>query len=262
METFSQAAIKYFENGQINQAVQCWNQAISSGDDLFANLFNRSQAYILLEQYGSALQDVNTIIALQGATVEPDVLLVQGIALSNLNKFSEALESFLKVEKRQPSALVYTNRAVVYQRQGHLHKALRELIEAVKLSPTVLNRLNLANLHIELGEFAIAAEAMTAVLAEGNSFFPAYLSRGVAYYRLERYDEAVQDLLKMLSFKPDQAAAHYYAGLSLSKLHRPQEAVEHLNQAADLYLQQNQPDLYGQLMDLLENDKSLCAWGF
>jgi tetratricopeptide (TPR) repeat protein len=251
MTTSAQTAVENFQNGQITRAVQQWNQEIRAGNDLIVNLFNRSQAYILLGQYDSALRDVNMIIALEGPAVETDVLLVQGIALSNLNKFSEALDSFGQVEQRSPSALVYSNRAVVYQRQGRLQEALADLSKAVELSPTAVNQLNLANLYIELGDFDQAVENMTQMIAADGNFFPAYLSRGIAHYHLEQYEEAVRDLLQTLTLSPHQAAARYYAGLSLAKLNYPEEAAQNLVMAADLYLQQDKADSYHQVLDIM-----------
>jgi tetratricopeptide (TPR) repeat protein len=245
----SSNAVESFRSGNITRAVQQWNQEIRAGNDLVNNLFNRSQAYILLEQYDSALKDVNMIVTLEGAAVGADVLLVQGIALSNLNKFPEALESFNQSEMRQPSALVYSNRAIIYQRTGKFPQALADLTKAVELSPTPVNRLNLANLHIQLGEFALAVENMNQLIADDEAFFPAYLSRGIAYYNLNEHEAAIRDFLYTLTVSPNQPEARYYAGLSLEKLNFREEATQNLVMAADLYLQQDRSENYYRVLD-------------
>ncbi len=249
MTTSSSSAVESFSSGNITRAVQQWNQEIRAGNDLIINLFNRSQAYILLEQYDSALKDVNMIVALEGADVGADVLLVQGIALSNLNKFSEAIESFNQSEMRQPSALVYSNRAIIYQRTERFPEAIADLTKAVELAPTAVNRLNLANLHIQLGQFDLAVDNMNALLASDEAFFPAYLSRGIAYYNLNQHEEALRDFLQTLTISPNQPEARYYAGLSLEKLNFREEATQNLVMAADLYLQQDRSENYYRVLD-------------
>jgi tetratricopeptide (TPR) repeat protein len=247
--TSAQSAVENFRSGNITRAVQQWNQEIRAGNNVINNLFNRSQAYILLEQYDSALQDVNTIIALEGSAASAEVLLVQGIALSNLNQLAQAIDSFNQAERRQPSVLVYSNRAIAYQRTGQFQAALADLTTAVELLPTAINRLNLANLHIQMGEFASAVEGMDQLITADASFFPAYLSRGIAHYHLDQHEAAVRDLLYTLTASPSQPDARYYAGLSLEKLNYREEASQNLIMAADLYLQQNRSDSYHQVLD-------------
>jgi tetratricopeptide (TPR) repeat protein len=144
---------------------------------------------------------------------------------------------------------VYSNRAIIYQRTGKFPEALADLTKAFELSPTAVNRLNLANLHIQLGEFALAAEHMDQLLAADAEFFPAYLTRGIAYYNLDRHEDAIRDFLQTLTMSPNQPEARYYAGLSLEKMNYREEATQNLVMAADLYLQQDRSENYYRVLD-------------
>lgn len=248
MTTATVDAQENFRTGNITRAVQQWSQAISENRDVIRSLFNRAQAFIMLGQYEFALADIDRIIATEGLAAGSDVLLVQGIVLSNLNRLPEALVSFDQAEQQQPSALIYSNRAIVRQQSGDYQAALTDLTKAIELSPTPINYLNLANLYIQTGEFETAVESMNQLLTQNDAFFPAYLARGIAYHQLGQYQAALQDFLYSLTVSPTQAEARYYAGLSLYQLGMKEDAAHNLVMAADLYLQQNRADSYHQVL--------------
>ena len=218
MSTATATAYENFQTGNLTRAVQQWTQAIRQEEDVVISLFNRSQAFVMLEQYDFALRDINEIIKLEGAAVKPEVFLMQGIVLGNLNRFSDALLSFDQAERQQPSALIYSNRALIHQRMGNLQDALSDMETAVDWAPTSVNHLNLANLHIQLESYEPAIERMTQLLAKDETFFPAYLTRGIARYNVGQYQAALQDFVYGLTIAPEQPEARYYAGLSLAQL--------------------------------------------
>jgi len=237
-----------FQAGNITRSVQQWSQSIREDTDVIHSLYNRAQAFIVLEQYEFALRDVQEIIEREPRVI-PEVLLVQGIALSNLNRLPEAIASFDQAERQQPSALIYSNRAIVHQRAGNLADARADMVKAIALSPTPVNYLNLANLQVQDGEYGKAIENMHDVLARNATFFPAYLTRGIAYHHSGQHRAAIRDFLSALTISPNQPEARYYAGLSLEALDMREEAAQSLLAAADLYLQQNRPDSYHQVLE-------------
>ena len=126
------AAYENFQNGNLTRAVQQWTQAIRAEDDVVRSLFNRSQAFVMLGQYEFALRDINQIIDIEGSATGADVFLVLGIVLGNLGQLPEALASFEQFESQQPSALIYSNRALIHQRAGNLQLALSDLKERLR----------------------------------------------------------------------------------------------------------------------------------
>lgn len=243
------SAEENFRQGNLTRAIQQWSHHINSGSNVVTALFNRSQAYILLKQYDFAVQDLNQLIQLQGKNTPPHVFVVRGIALSELQQLPEAIQSFNQAEKLQPSPLVYNNRALAYQRAGQLPLALADLTKSIQLAPTSVNRLNLANLRVQLGQFQEVVEEMNQLLVTEKSFFPAYLTRGIAYYHLHQYQTAIRDFLFSLKIFPHQPEAYYYVGLSFAQLNRQQDAAENLIRAAELYLQNNQGNQYRQVLE-------------
>lgn len=237
-----------FQQGNLTRAIQQWSRDIKNGHNIVTNLFNRSQAYILLKQYQFALEDVNQIIQIEGKNTPSQVFVVKGIALSELNQLQEAIQSFNTAEKLDSSPGLYNNRALAYQRLGQLNKALVDLTKSVQLLPTPIARLNLANLRIQLNQFQQVVNEMNQLIATDKTFFPAYLTRGIAYYNLGQYETAVRDFVVTLKIWPDQPEAYYYAGLSFAKLNRLEDASQNLIRSADLYLQRNQSNEYHQVL--------------
>ncbi|MFM7368967.1 MAG: tetratricopeptide repeat protein, partial [Sphaerospermopsis kisseleviana] len=112
----------------------------------------------------------------------------KGIALSELNQLQEAIQSFNTAEKLESSPGLYNNRALAYQRLGQLNKALEDLTKSVQLLPTPITRLNLSNLRIQLNQFQQVVNEMNQLIVTDKTFFPAYLTRGIAYYNLGQYE--------------------------------------------------------------------------
>lgn len=243
------SAEEHFRRGSITRAIQIWSSDIKNGKEMIKSLYNRSQAYIVLKQYDAALQDLNQLIKLQGVNTPTQVYIIRGIALSEIGRLDEAIADFDQAEKLEPSYLVYSNRGLAYQRSQQYQKALADLLKSVQLSPTPIAKLNLANVRIQLGQFAEVLTEMNQILEKEKTFFPAYLVRSIANYNLGKYEAAIQDCLFTLKILPDQPEAYYYAGLSFAKLNRKEDAAQNLVRAADLYLRQNQANNYRQVLE-------------
>ncbi|WP_066383059.1 tetratricopeptide repeat protein [Anabaena sp. CA = ATCC 33047] len=245
------SAEQNFQQGNLTRAIQQWSREIKNGTNVVTALFNRSQTYILLKQYDFALQDLNQIIQIQGKNTPAQVFIVKGIALSELNQLPEAIKSFNQAAKLQLSPALYNNRALAYQRSGQIKKALEDLTKSVQLAPTPITRLNLANVRIQMSQFTQVVEEMNKLITQEKTFFPAYLTRGIAYYNLGQYEAAIRDFVFTLKMWPDQPEAYYYAGLSFAKLNRKEDAVQNLIRSADLYLQKNQSMNYRQVLETM-----------
>ena len=248
-DTANLSAEENFKRGNVTRAIQLWTRDIKNGIELTKSLYNRSQAYIVLKQYESALQDLNQLIKIQGVSAPAQVYVIRGVALNELNRLSEAIEDFNQAEKLEPSIFVYTNRGLTYQRLGQLPKAIADLSKSVQISPTPIAKLNLANVRVQIGQFTEVVDEMSQLIEKEKTFFPAYLVRSIAYYNLGQYEAAIRDCVFSLKILPDQPEAYYYAGLSFAKLNRKDDASQNLVKSADLYLRLNQSNNYRQVLE-------------
>ncbi len=238
-----------FKEGKITLAIQKWSRNIQDNKNLENALYNRSQAYILLKQYPFAIKDLDRLLSIQRQKASANVYILRGIALTETNQLPTAIESFNKAEQLQPSPLVYNNRAIAYKNLGMLDLALLDLQNSVKLAPIAPHRLNLANLQLQANQYQQAVQSMNQVLAEDVNFYPAYVTRGIGYFKLGQYESAIKDFVQSLKIQPSQPEAFYYSGLAFNQLNRKQDAAQNLLRAADLYLQQNQSSLYQQVLE-------------
>ena len=246
------SASESFQKGDITLAIQKWSKEIRASENVETALFHRSQAYIVLNQYEFALTDINKLILLQGKTPTAEALVVRGIAMTALNQLDEAIVSFNKAENLKPSTLIYSNRALAYQRAGQMDNAIADFQQALTIEPTLLNQINLSNAKIQAGDIETAAQEISEIIAHNPKFYPAYLNRGIAYHQLGKHELAIRDFIYSLNLGPAQAQAYYYAGLSLAELDHTQEAIDNLTRAADLYLQQGQPHLYHAILEKMD----------
>lgn len=247
------SASESFQQGDITLAIRKWSKEIRAGENVEISLFHRAQAYIVLSQYNFALTDINKLLSLQGENPTPEALVVRGITMTALNQLEEAVTSFNKAEKIKPSTLVYSNRALAYQRAGKLDQAISDFQHALAAEPTLLNQINLSNAKIQAGDIDVAAQEMSEIIAHNPTFYPAYLSRGIAHHQLGEHELAIRDFIYSLNLSPAQAQAYYYAGLSLAELDQTQEAIDNLTRAADLYLQQGQPHFYHAILEKMDS---------
>ena len=248
-----QSASESFQNGDITLAIQKWSKEIRAGENIELALFHRAQAYIVLSQYEFASIDINKLLSLQGEAPTQEALVVKGIVMTALNQLDEAILSFNKAEKLKPSTLVYSNRALAYQRAGKLRHAIADFQKALTVEPTLLNQINLSNAKIQAGDIETAVQEMSEIITHNPKFYPAYLSRGIAYYHQDDHELAIRDFIYSLNLGPAQAQAYYYAGLSLVELDHTQEAIDNLTHAADLYLQQGHPHLYHAILEKMDD---------
>jgi len=62
----------------------------------------------------------------------------------------------------------------------------------------------------------------------------AYSNRGIAYAKLNKYEQAIEDFSKAIELNPDDAEAYYNRGLAYAKLNEHEQAIEDYGKAIKL----------------------------
>ncbi len=108
-------------------------------------------------------------------------------------------------------------------------EAVAELRQALALDPTfVPARFYLAHIYVDLGRFERAREELDAALAQvpRNPQFLTLL--GEVERQLKNLPRSLEVLTEALQIDPSSAQAHYYLGLTLFDLGRPNDAIKEL----------------------------------
>ena len=79
-----------------------------------------------------------------------------------------------------------------------------------------------------------------------------YNNRGLAYNNLEQYDLAIADFTRAIAFKPNYAQAYLNRGDAYARSGNITQSKQDLEQAANLFKQQNQPEQSQEIRELLQ----------
>ena len=191
------------------------------------------------------LQDRNYLKDLTAARVREKELLARINELEKQNKQqgkSEKLKTALKKEFNKASqgltAVEWFDKAMVLwdgKRYVDLHKALENLIQAIRLDP------NLAQAYTNRGLAYSGLKQYQQAIADYNQAIrldpndaSAYNNRGVAYGRLEQYQRAIVDYNKAIRLEPNDAMAYNNRGIAYNNLDQYQRAIADYNKAINL----------------------------
>lgn len=101
-------------------------------------------------------------------------------------------------------------------------------------SESVTDIFDMAVFYLQLGMYDEAIEELTRVVNLDPEFGAAFAARGVAYHRTGRFDEAIADYSSAILIFPDYASAYNFRGLAHLEQHNYDEALADSQHAADL----------------------------
>ena len=169
--------------GQLDRAIETYDQAIKERPDAAQLYYNRAVTYILRKDRAKALTDLNQAIALRPDFA--DAYENRGVLLSVEGKSEEALSDFNTAINLAPSDVKFReNRAYALLAIGRRDEALKEFEFALKIDP-------------------------------GNPAL--YMGRGKTRLFLENFDASVEDLKSAVRLRPLNPYAVIW--LHIARLH-------------------------------------------
>ena len=157
----------------------------------------------------------------------------RGNALSRLGKLHEALADYDMAVSLEPTfANAYCNRGSVLQRLDRLGDALESYDRAVGINP--IDHLALYNRGSVLKALARYDEALDSYdrcIILRSDYWPAYLNRGHILQEQKKFQEAAVSFGKVITLEPANAEAFQCRGFSLAQLRRFEEALESYDRA-------------------------------
>lgn len=154
---------------------------------------------------------------------EPEFALAHyemGGILIERKDFAGAEREFTRVEELGMTSLALIG-------QGRVRLAQEQAPEAKELFNRAQEQTPPAQELLDQIETAESDEAKTAARAKADSFADLYYNRGLTNALLRDYAASAADLETSIRLDPDNAKAHYYAGLAYNALKRPDMMVSH-----------------------------------
>lgn len=140
----------------------------------------------------------------------------RGLLMYNFNRYEEGIREFDTVISLMPTNIVaYINRGKGYLRSEEFQKARDDFQYAVdqnRNDTTAL--LNLALAHYYLGDLLKSVEVNSQLLELDPNNALGHFNRGIAYGRLDNYNNAVHDFLRATEINPNYHEAMFNLGLA------------------------------------------------
>ena len=137
---YNNRGITYRNIGQLNKALNDFNQAIVLNPRFAGAFYNRGLTYRNIGQLEKALNDFNQAIVL-----DPRFVVAfnnRGLTYRDIGQLDKALNDFNQALALNPQyAVAFNNRGATYKDMGQLEKALNDFNQALALNPQYVNAL-------------------------------------------------------------------------------------------------------------------------
>jgi eukaryotic-like serine/threonine-protein kinase len=187
-EWLSRRGSVFAKLNQPEKALADFNRAIEADPTNLKHYWARVEFHYSQENYRALVDEYTQMIALDPANAT--MFNNRGVAYYRLGDFSAAIADYSKAIELEPSvALHRSNRAHVYERLHRSQEAMDDINAALTLAPHMHLYFVLCRIHLDLGRYQEALEA----LDRGIEKFPEELflrrARIDVLTRLKRYDD-------------------------------------------------------------------------
>jgi predicted CXXCH cytochrome family protein len=172
-----------------------------------------------------ALHDNVRAVRMQAASTFAD-MDPAGMNLADKIAFEEASNQYIAARTfNADRAEERTNLASFYARRGNAAPAEQEYLAAIKLSPAqVPPRVGLAELYRATGREAEAERLLRETISAAPNAAAAHHALGLSLIRQKRYGEALQSLQNAAELEPEQSRYAYVYAVALQSKGQEQEA--------------------------------------
>jgi tetratricopeptide (TPR) repeat protein len=207
----------YLEQGDYEQAIAAFGEALRLDPDYACAYVNRGYAYAMHGKYARAIADFDEAIRL-----DPDYAYAyvnRGYAYAMQGEYARAIADYDEAIRLDPDyAYAYVNRGRAYAMQGDLARAIADYDEAIRLDPDFAGAYyNRGLAYAEQDEYAQAITDYDEAIRLNPDYAKAYGNRGYAYYAQGEYARAIADYDEAIRLDPsnawtyiDRGIAYYY----------------------------------------------------
>ncbi|XP_036448519.1 uncharacterized protein ttc6 [Colossoma macropomum] len=204
------------------------------GRDSAFDLCRRGALYKKLGQLSQALEDLNAAISLEPHLLDAywhrhSIYLLRNVPSSALDD----LNFIIKHNKKHADA--FKSRAEIYRMRGESNLAIINYTQAIKCKPDdPENYFRRAKMYEKTREVVLAMEDYAKTFALNPARTDALMAHGLHHFHTSNWRVALEDFTLLLKQEPTNARARTYRGKIFAKLGLFQEAVEDFSLAVHL----------------------------
>lgn len=206
-------AYLYEEMKDYDQAIREY-EAIIQADDQYSDA-HLHLGYLLyrLKRGEEALPYFRRVVTLNPKMTEAYLML--GLTLLQATRYDDAVETFKEGLVRNPdSADLHFNLGTTYDKMGRLDELIFEMEEAIRLDPKHADALNYlgytyAERDMHLGEAVVLIQKALEIKPRNGYYLD---SLAWAYFKLGRYQEALEEMKRAVEVVPDDPVFFEHLG--------------------------------------------------
>ena len=219
------------ESGNYDSAIDAYTKAIEFNHKDAGTYNNRGIAYANIGKFNEAIKDYNKAIALE--IKFSAAYSNRGNAYNKIGNQKQAIKDYNKAIELDPyDAMFYYNRGRVYYGIGNYQQAISDYTEAIKqINPgasTATPKLPDGFIDIT-DQFFDKNKSYTS-----KDISEVYFNRGLAYNRLDKYNQAIDDGDKAVHFNPNFAKAYAQRGNVYNRIGNYQQAISDYSKSIEL----------------------------
>lgn len=249
-----------FTQGNYEEALALYNQALELDSELATVYNNRGLVYVDLTEHEQALADFNQALALDPNHTK--AYSNRGMLHLKLGDYEQAIaDTSQAIELDDTVAEAYSNRGEAYRNLGDFEQALADYNIAIDLKPTLFNALNnRGTLYQQTGEYGLAIADFTQALELNPDLLMSYFNRGVTHYSMGDYEAAIADFETSIELDSTFILGYSSLGGTYYDLEEYETAIGYYTQV--LELDPNNDDAYlnlGAMYQILGDDEQAVA---
>jgi tetratricopeptide (TPR) repeat protein len=232
--------LDYYEQGQLDEAVAEFKEAIQLDPEFVEAHYNLGLAYADQGEFELAIAEQEAAIELAPDLAEAHNGL--GLAYYELERVDEAIAEYEEAIRLDPELSdAHFNLGHAHSALGQHDEALASYQEAARLAPNDYQiHHNIGVAYIKQGMVTEAIEAWQEAAYINPEFAETHYALGLAYTDVGRYEDAVTALNEALKLDPDRVRAYKHLGVAHYALHNDEEAIAAFE--TYLRLQPDDPD--------------------
>jgi tetratricopeptide (TPR) repeat protein len=207
----------FFEAEDVENIEYALGVALAQHPDNYEFLLKKAQLHAINGEDEKGLQ---LLEKLKGFGSDPDYFMIKGSLLSNLQKYTEAIEEYTKaLNEGQDLEDVYTNIAFEYENLEQFDKAIEYLNKVVEINPLNESAINEIGICFEMGNMSENSVKYFNKFLDKNPYSrSAWFNLAIAFNSLGENNKAIDAYEFSLAIDDDQPSAYFnianiYAGM-------------------------------------------------